>query len=372
MGGYRAVKIIYRSTFEHQRPYEREFEGIKRYEPISRKHESQVAILHVGRHERDEYYYCVMELADAVEEKEKRGKGVEENCSFSPSPLFSPAQYTPRTLAADLKLQGKLPLDECIALGLSLATALDHLHGHGLIHRDIKPSNVIFVNGVPKLADIGLVAQKDSTVSFVGTRGYFPPEGPGTAQADLYSLGKVLYEISTGKDRNEFPDLPSDLEDLTEEARLLEFNEILLKACHGDPRRRYASARELFDDLSLLQAGKSVKQKRSRERLLANTRRILSMAALVFVVGVAGFLLARKPASVGKPDARRLNLEDTVNPGFWSGRGGGSRQFDFSSDGQRIVFAGMKGLSIWDARTSVNRLFSLHGFEAFSAGATNR
>jgi serine/threonine protein kinase len=48
-------------------------------------------------------------------------------------------------------------LDECIRLGLSLATALKHLHSHGLIHRDVKPGNVIFVNGVPKLADIGLV-----------------------------------------------------------------------------------------------------------------------------------------------------------------------------------------------------------------------
>ena len=53
MGTYRALKVIYRDTFEHRRPYEREFEGIQRYEPISRQHSSQVAILHVGRHERD-------------------------------------------------------------------------------------------------------------------------------------------------------------------------------------------------------------------------------------------------------------------------------------------------------------------------------
>ncbi|MSU63144.1 MAG: serine/threonine-protein kinase [Pedosphaera sp.] len=366
MGSYRAVKIIYRRTFEHQRPYDREFEGIKRYEPISRKHDSQVAILHVGRHERDEYYYCVMELADAVEEKGKGRKGAEGSDPFAPSPLFSPAQYIPHTLTFELKQRGKLPLDECIALGLSLATALDHLHGHGLIHRDIKPSNVIFVNGVPKLADIGLVAQKDSTVSFVGTRGYVPPEGPGTAQADLYSLGKVLYEISTGKDRNEFPDLPSDLEDLTEEARLLEFNEILLKACHGDPRQRYSSARELFDDLSLLQAGKSVRQKRGRERLAGYARRAVAVAAVLLLAGVAGFLIARKPAPAANPDARRLMVDPTANPFF---RG---FQFDFSPDGQRILFAGMKGLSIWDAKTEVNRLFPLPGFVAFSPHVTNQ
>ena len=53
----------------------------------------------------------------------------------------------------------------------------------------------MFVNGIPKLADIGLVALAERTMSFVGTEGYLPPEGPGTVQADLFSLGKVLYEI---------------------------------------------------------------------------------------------------------------------------------------------------------------------------------
>ena len=68
------------------------------------------------------------------------------------------------------------------------------------------------MNGRPKLADIGLVAATDATCSFVGTEGYLPPEGPGTPQADLYSLGKVLYEASTGKDRRDFPELPSQLD----------------------------------------------------------------------------------------------------------------------------------------------------------------
>src|SRR5205807_8994439 len=64
-----------------------------------------------------------------------------------------------------------------------------------------KPSNIIFSHGQPKLADIGLIANQDATCSFVGTEGYLPPEGPGSPQADLYSLGKVLYEASTGHDR---------------------------------------------------------------------------------------------------------------------------------------------------------------------------
>src|SRR5436190_12549621 len=48
-GAYRAVKIVHRHSFEHDRPFEREFSGILNFEPISRQHDSQVDILHVGR-----------------------------------------------------------------------------------------------------------------------------------------------------------------------------------------------------------------------------------------------------------------------------------------------------------------------------------
>lgn len=64
MGTYRAVKIVYRRSFSDERPYEREFAGIKRFEPISRAHASQVDILHVGRNDQAGYFYYVMELAD--------------------------------------------------------------------------------------------------------------------------------------------------------------------------------------------------------------------------------------------------------------------------------------------------------------------
>src|SRR5438093_10237301 len=64
LGDYRAVKVIYRDKFEHDRPFDREFEGIQKFEPISRSHESQVDILHVGRNDAASYFYYVMELAD--------------------------------------------------------------------------------------------------------------------------------------------------------------------------------------------------------------------------------------------------------------------------------------------------------------------
>src|SRR5689334_17104515 len=64
IGTYRAVKIVYRSKFDNERPYEREFKGIQKFEPISRSHPGLVDILQVGRNDDAGYFYYVMELAD--------------------------------------------------------------------------------------------------------------------------------------------------------------------------------------------------------------------------------------------------------------------------------------------------------------------
>ena len=64
MGTYRAVKVVNRSRFKEDRPYEREYEGIKNFEPLSRAHEGFVDILQVERNDHAGYFYYVMELAD--------------------------------------------------------------------------------------------------------------------------------------------------------------------------------------------------------------------------------------------------------------------------------------------------------------------
>ena len=168
-GRLRAVKVIDRASFENERSFQREFDGMSAFEPVSRRHAGFVNILHVGRGEG--FFYYIMELADDVE----RGQEIDIDA------------YRPRTIKSELDSRGRLPPAECIALGLSLTDALEALHSHGLIHRDIKPANLIFVRGVPKLADIGLVTTSGQ-YSFVGTEGYVPPEGQGTAQADIFSL----------------------------------------------------------------------------------------------------------------------------------------------------------------------------------------
>src|SRR5947208_11748570 len=55
MRTYRAIKIVYRATFDSERPYNREFDGLRKFEPVSRTHESQVHILHVGRNDDGGY-----------------------------------------------------------------------------------------------------------------------------------------------------------------------------------------------------------------------------------------------------------------------------------------------------------------------------
>ncbi len=222
LGAYRAVKVVYLATFRHRRPFDREFNGILKSEPISRLHEGLVDILQVGRDDAAGYFYCVMEAADDA----KSGRNID------------PDTYVPRTLAYDLNQRRRLPIAACVHLGAAIASALAFLHRRALIHRDVKPSNIIFIDDFPKLADIGSVAEMSEARSYVGTEGFIPPEGPGTAQADIYSLGKVLYEISTGLDRYDYPELPAQLSDTPEDRDLVRFIKIVLKACRADAGQR--------------------------------------------------------------------------------------------------------------------------------------
>ncbi len=260
-GALRAVKVVRRVDFEMERTFEREFEGIRSFEPISRSHPGFIDILHVGRNADEGFYFCVMELADD-----------RYACR-----AIVPAEYEPRTLSTDKKDSANLGLDKVIEVGLLLADALAHLHQHGLIHRDVKPSNVIFINGAAQLADIGLVAAYGQR-TYVGTEGFVPPEGPGTPQADTYSLGMVLYELSTGKDRLEFPALPDDLDRLGERKKWWALNEIICRACSPDPKDRYPNAHEMAEDLRRVLHGGRKKQRRWWHR-----KRVWLGAAAAFV-----------------------------------------------------------------------------------------
>jgi serine/threonine protein kinase len=282
-GVLRAAKVVWRHTFEDERPFRREFEGIQRFERISRELPGQLALYHIGRNDADGYFYYVMELADD---------------------LGTATDYSPHTLRTDLA-GGRLPAARVLEIGLALAEALGQLHSHGLVHRDVKPSNVIFVNGRPKLADIGLVTDASDQCSIVGTEGYLPPEGPGTPRADIFALGKVLYEAAMGLDRRELPKLPQNLRTWPDAAQVFEINEILLKACANDAGARYANADAMLAELRLLASGKSIKTKRARQWYGAMAGRVaVGLAILGLLAAVVSFLLRGPPPTDYASDGR--------------------------------------------------------------------
>ena len=240
IGAYHAVKITRRAGFPAEEPYEREFHGIQKFMPISRSHQGFVHILHVGRDDEQRLFYCIMEAGDDKTAGQK----------------IDPETYTPKTLASELDWRGKLTPEETLRLGLALADALEHLHQHRLIHRDIKPANIIYVNGAPKFADIGLVTDIRSVgkdVSFLGTEGYIAPEGPGTASADVYALGKVLYEAAMGRDRRLYPEVPTAIVEESDDALIRRLNNVINRACETSANERYQSAAALHVDLLKLQ-----------------------------------------------------------------------------------------------------------------------
>ena len=235
MGMMRAVKVVRRASFDSHRPFEREFAAVKRYEPVSRAAAGLVNVLHAGRGAGGELFYYVMELADAAE------AGVDA--------AAEPGNYMPCTLRTMIGRMGRLPVSECLEIAVSLTHGIAALHRVGLVHRDVKPSNIIFVNGRAKLADIGLVGDISESRSYVGTEGYVPPEGPGQPGADLYGLGRVLYEMATGYEATRFPALPADWA-ARGETGAFEFYEVVLRCCEPDAARRYEKADELLADLA--------------------------------------------------------------------------------------------------------------------------
>jgi tetratricopeptide (TPR) repeat protein len=305
----RAVKIVFRDEFEDERPYQREFEGLLKFEPISRSHPSQLAILHVGRNDGAGCFYYVMELADPEEMKNEEGRMQNSSEAQSASAVSSFGllpSYFPKTLRSEIKSRGRLPAAKVIELGRALSTALAHLHSHSLVHRDIKPANIVYVGGVPKLADIGLVTDASDNCSIVGTEGYIPPEGPGSPQADLYSLGKVLYEGATGRDRRDYPALPDDLRSWPDANVVTELNAIILRACASDTRKRYQSSDRMRADLEILSAGRSVKLRRTIAlvsvalKKAALSASLLGVLVTLLVLAKFGHTKSLDPLTTGK------------------------------------------------------------------------
>jgi serine/threonine protein kinase len=174
-----------------------------------------------------------------------------------------------------------LTLTQKAELMRKVALAADFLHAHQIIHRDLKPTNILVSADLePKILDFGLAQHLESDGrrvtrpgEIMGTPDYFSPEHtlPGSRfdpRSDVFSLGTMLYELLTGSPpfhgetfgeqvrlirekepilpRRRNPEIPGDLQD------------VCLKALEKKPENRYASAREMADDLERFLAGEKV------------------------------------------------------------------------------------------------------------------
>jgi WD40 repeat protein len=240
--------------------------------------------------------------------------------------------YIEGTNLARLVGEKPLPARQAALLLKTITEAVDYAHGRGILHRDLKPSNVLVdVASQPHITDFGLAkrlsgdSQITLTGQIFGSPGYMAPEqaSPGRTEAgrtgDVYSLGAILYYLLTGRapfvaesleatlaqvltaevlsPRTLNPRLPPDLET------------ICLKCLERDPGRRYATAKELANELGRFLRGEPIctRPVSSFERVwrwAARNPVIASLAALVVVL-LAAFIAYTLLSS------RRIRLEAT-------------------------------------------------------------
>jgi serine/threonine protein kinase len=241
-----AGKFVYQNIFgpaddpSSTAAYQRALEGLQNFRSLSAESPYLLRVYDV-RHRHEAGYFCyMMELADDM----VSGQAIDS------------ATYKPRTLKNELERSGprtRLPARECTAIAIALARGLQVLHESGFTHRDLRPSNIIFVNNVPKLADIDLLAGHDPTLTSYIPRDYAAPEGSHSRQADIYSFGKTLYEMATGLSVKDYPCLPLDIRHWTDHRLVLQLNKVIARACARDLRKRYNSARHLLNDLEHIQ-----------------------------------------------------------------------------------------------------------------------
>ncbi|WP_426349289.1 Stk1 family PASTA domain-containing Ser/Thr kinase [Alloiococcus sp. CFN-8] len=174
-----------------------------------------------------------------------------------------------KTLKQIIREAGKLSPERTVNIAIQIAKALDCAHKNNIIHRDIKPQNILITgDDIVKVSDFGIAKSISSatmthTTSVMGSAHYFSPEqAKGAyldARTDIYSLGVVMYEMTTGRLPFEadnpvaialmhIQDIPRAPKDYT--PNLPEnLNALILKAMEKEPIKRYQSSHDVLLDL---------------------------------------------------------------------------------------------------------------------------
>lgn len=173
------------------------------------------------------------------------------------------------TLKEYIKQKGVIDWEEAAYFTAQILKALQHAHEKGIIHRDIKPQNIILMrDGTLKVADFGIARfsrseQKTITDKAIGSVHYISPEqarGNATdGKSDIYSVGVLLYEMTTGKLpfqadsavsvaimqlQNE-PVKPTEINNLIPKG----LEQIILSAMQKEPSNRYPTAFDMLRDV---------------------------------------------------------------------------------------------------------------------------
>lgn len=180
-------------------------------------------------------------------------------------------------LKTAIKERGAINQRKAAEIGSQVAQALQVAHDGGIIHRDIKPQNIMIQpDGNIKVMDFGIARAGDAglsqTATVLGTAHYISPEQAQgkelTGLSDVYSLGIVLYEATTGrlpfegtdsvsvavKQVNEMPPMPRSINPDIDPV----LEAIIMKAIAKDPAQRFASAQDMRQALNDYLAGRPV------------------------------------------------------------------------------------------------------------------